>query len=265
VRIDLSERTALVTGSTAGIGAATARGLAQAGASVVVNGRDPDRTAEAAARIGEEAGAPERVRSAAGDVGTAEGCRALIDAVPRVDVLVNNAGIFNPVPVFEIPDEEWIRIFEVNVLGGVRLARAYVPAMVERGWGRVVFVSSESALQIPAEMVHYGVTKTAQLAVSRGMAESVPGTGVTINSVLPGPTLTEGFRTMLEAGGARGEEAIQEAGRAFVRAERPTSLLDRPTSPEEVASMIVYLASEQASATTGAAVRVDGGVVRAIA
>lgn len=264
--IDLSGRTALVTGSTAGIGAAIAVGLAAAGAVVAVNGRDAGRTAEAAARIGEATGTPGRVRAVPGDVGSAEGCAAILTALPQVDVLVNNAGVFEPTPVFEIPDAEWSRLFEVNVLSGIRLARGYVPAMVERGWGRVIFISSESALQIPAEMVHYGMTKTAQLAVSRGMAESVPGSGVTINAVLPGPTMTEGLRAMLEgaAGGPLDADAVDAAGRAFVGENRPTSLLGRPATPEEVANMVVYLASDQASATTGAAVRVDGGVVRAI-
>ncbi len=265
MRIDLTGRTALVTGSTAGIGAAIALGLARAGADVVVNGRSPERARDAAAAIGAAAGAPERVRAVAADVGTAAGCDGLIAAVPDLDVLVNNAGVFTPRPVFEIPDEEWLHAFEVNVMSGVRLARHHVPRMVERGWGRVIFISSESALQIPAEMVQYGMTKTAQLAVARGMAESVPGTGVTINSVLPGPTLTEGVREMLGHGGSADAAAIDRAGREFIADERPTSLLGRLADPEEVANMVVYIASEQASATTGAAVRVDGGVVRAIA
>ena len=264
MNIDLTGRRALVTGSTAGIGAAIALGLARAGAEVTVNGRSPERTREAAARIGAAAGAPHRVRAAAADVGTAEGCAALIDAVPDVDVLVNNAGVFTPIPVFEIPDEEWRRAFDVNVMSGVRLSRHHVPRMVERGWGRVIFISSESALQIPAEMVQYGMTKTAQLAVSRGMAESVAGTGVTINSVLPGPTLTEGVREMLGHGDTTDEAAVESAGRAFIAGARLTSLLGRLATPEEVANMVVYVASPQASATSGAALRVDGGVVRAI-
>jgi NAD(P)-dependent dehydrogenase (short-subunit alcohol dehydrogenase family) len=258
VRVDLSGRTALVTGSTAGIGAAIAAGLAAAGAAVAVNGRDPGRTAAAAERLG--------ARAVPGDVGTAEGCAAILEALPRVDVLVNNAGIFVPAPVLEIPDEEWIRHFEVNVMSGVRLTRGYLPGMLDRGWGRVLFISSESALHIPAEMVHYGMTKTAQLAVARGFAESVPGSGVTVNAVLPGPTMTEGMREMLErrAGAPLADDALDAAGRAFIAEHRPTSLLGRPATPREVASMVVYLASEQASATTGAAVRVDGGVVRAL-
>lgn len=258
MRIDLAGRTALVTGSTGGIGAAIVAGLRDAGAAVWVNGRDPARTAAAAERLGG--------RPAPGDVGTAGGCAAVVAAVPDVDVLVNNAGIFEPAPFLEIPDEDWTRHFEVNVMSGVRLTRAYLPGMLERGWGRVMFISSESALHIPAEMVQYGMTKTAQLAVSRGVAEAFPGRGVTVNAVLPGPTMTEGMRAMLEgrAGGPLDDDAVDAAGRAFIAAHRPTSLLGRPATPEEVANMVVYLASEQASATTGAAVRVDGGVVRAI-
>lgn len=267
MNIDLTDRTALVTGSTGGIGLATAIGLARAGASVVVNGRTQERVDEAVGAIAMEADASGRVRGVAADVGTAAGCTALLDAEPDVDILVNNAGIFAPVPVFEIPDEEWTEVFEVNVMSGIRLARHHVPRMVQRGFGRVLFISSESAVQIPAEMVHYGMSKTAQLAVARGMAESVPGSGVTVNSVLPGPTLTEGVEEFLGKMLADGDgyDSIHEAGRAFVAAERPTSLLGRLASPEEVANLVVYLASEQASATTGAAMRVDGGVVRAIA
>jgi NAD(P)-dependent dehydrogenase (short-subunit alcohol dehydrogenase family) len=266
VNIDLTGRTALVTGSTSGIGRAIAEGLARSGARVVVNGRDAARTDAAARAIAGAAGdgAAERVVAAAADVGTAAGADALIAAAPDVDVLVNNAGIFEPTPVFEIPDDEWLRTFEVNVMSGVRLARHHVPRMVARGWGRVIFVSSESGLQIPAEMVHYGMSKTAQIAVARGMAEAVPGTGVTINSVLPGPTLTEGVREMFASQGVDAAD-IGEAGRRYVREERPTSLLGRLIDPDEVANAVVYLASEQASATTGTALRVDGGVVRAIA
>ncbi len=262
--VDLSGRIALVTGSTAGIGFAIAAGLAQAGAEVVVNGRDQERSEAVARVIGGRHGVAVAPRGVGADVGTAEGCAGLVEAVPRVDVLVNNAGVFTPAPVFEIPDEEWERHIAVNVMSGVRLARAYVPGMVERGWGRVVFVSSESAVQIPGEMVHYGMTKTAQLAVARGLAESVPGSGVTVNSVLPGPTMTEGLRAMLDPEGILDEEGLAEAGRRFVAENRPTSLLGRPSTPDEVASMVVYLASEQAAATTGAALRVDGGVVRSV-
>lgn len=259
MQIELAERTALVTGSTAGIGEAIATGLARAGAAVVVNGRTQERVDSAVARIAATAGAGD-VRGVVADVGTAEGIGALLAAAPDVDVLVNNAAIFGPQPVFEITDEEWSRYFEVNVLSGIRLARHHVPRMVERGWGRVVFISSESALQIPAEMVHYGVTKTAVLAVARGIAESVPQSGVTVNSVLPGPTRSEAIEDFL--GGEGGD--VEAAGRAFISEHRPSSLLGRLISTEEVANLVVYVASEQASATTGAALRVDGGVVRAI-
>ena len=259
MRIDLSERRALVTGSTSGIGRAIAAGMARAGAEVVVNGRTQERAETVAAEIAEANDAGGRVRGVGADVGTADGCAALIAAVPEVDVLVNNAGAFELQPVFEITDEDWTRFFEVNVMSGVRLARHHAPRMAERGWGRIQFTSSESALQIPTEMVHYGMTKTALLAVSRGMAQEVRATGVTINCLLPGPTLTEGVAAMFDAP----DDDLEEAGRAFVASARPTSLIERLASPEEVANLSVYLASEQASATTGAALRVDGGVVLA--
>ena len=258
MRIDLTGRTALVTGSTSGIGKAIAIGLADAGATVHVNGRSPERTQRAAGEVARAAGAQDRVHAAAADVGTAEGCAQLAELVPDVDVLVNNAGVFKPTPMFEIPDEEWLSVYEVNVLSAVRLSRHHVPRMVQRGWGRVLHVSSESALQIPVEMVQYGMTKTALLAISRGIAETVPGSGVTSNVRLPGPTATEGVIEMLGH-----PEDVEAAGRDFVRNERPTSLIDRLGTPEEVANLAVYLASEQASATTGAALRVDGGVLRA--
>jgi NAD(P)-dependent dehydrogenase (short-subunit alcohol dehydrogenase family) len=267
MHIDLSGRTALVTGSTAGIGFAIAAGLLESGATVVVNGRTTARVDEARAQL--EAALPSsagRIRGVAADVGTADGCDALIAAEPDVDILVNNAGVFNLQPVFEIPDSEWQRLYEVNVLSGVRLSRHYVPRMVDRGWGRTIFISSESAIQIPAEMVHYGMTKTAQLAVSRGIAETVSGSGVTVNCVLPGPTLSEGVGKLLEDELTSGRaSSIEEAGAAFIASARPTSLLGRPTDPAEVANLVVYLSSEQASATTGSALRVDGGVVRAVA
>ena len=199
-----------------------------------------------------------------GDVGTEEGAAELIAALPKVDILINNAGIFEPKPFFEIPDEEWRRFFEVNVMSGIRLSRAYGPAMVAAGWGRIVFVASESAINIPQEMVHYGMTKTAQLAVSRGLAETVGGSGVTVNAVLPGPTLTEGVAEFLTSMGGTGED-LEEVGRAFIKDNRPTSLLGRLARPEEVANMVAYLCSPAASATTGAALRVDGGVLRGIA
>lgn len=262
--LNLHGRRALVTGSSAGIGYAIAKALARLGAEVAVNGRTTERVDAAIDRLRSEV-EQGRFLPAPGDVGGAEGAGRVIEAVPEVDILVNNAGIFEPKPFFEIDDEDWRRFFEVNVLGGVRLARHYTPRMVERGWGRVVFISSESALQIPVEMVHYGMTKTAELAVSRGLAETVAGSGVTVNAVLPGPTLSEGVATFMRRMAPGGSEPDLEAmGRAFIREHRPTSLIGRLATPDEVASMVAYVCSPAASATSGAALRVDGGVVRAI-
>jgi len=255
MKIDLSGRTALVTGSTAGIGAAAAQALVAAGADVVVNGRNADRVTETANRLG--------MRGIAADVGTAEGTDALIEQLPDVDILVNNTGIFAAQPVFEIPDEEWVRFFEVNVLSGVRLARHYVPRMAGRGWGRVIFVSSEAAVQTPTNMVHYGMSKTAQLALSRGMAQEVAGTGVTVNSVLPGPTMSDGVLAMWDDLYPGLDLAEQE--RRFVAEGRAAnSLLGRLIQPAEVANLVTYLASDLASATTGGALSVDGGLVPTI-
>ncbi|MFF0794242.1 SDR family NAD(P)-dependent oxidoreductase [Streptomyces spiralis] len=255
MQIDLSGRTALVTGSTAGIGAATAQALASAGADVVVNGRDAERVAEAAERIG--------ARGVTADVGTAEGTADLIRQLPEVDVLVNNTGIFATGPVFEIPDGDWLRFFEVNVLSGVRLARHYAPRMARRGWGRVIFVSSEAGVQSPTDMVHYGMTKTAQLAVSRGMAQELAGTGVTVNCVLPGPTMSDGVLAMFDELYPGLDPAEQER-RYLAENRAAASLLKRLIRPHEVASMIAYVALEQASATTGRALGADGGLVPTI-
>lgn len=258
MQIDLTGRTAVVTGSTSGIGYAIATALARAGAGVVVNGRAEERAGHAAQSIAKETGNDD-VRPIAADVATDEGAQVLFAAVPEADILVNNTGVFGAVPVFEIPDEEWRRYFEVNVLSGVRLARHYAPRMAERGWGRVVFISSESAVQTPTEMVHYGTTKTAQLAVARGMAQELAGTGVTVNSVLPGPTLTPGVEEFINDR-VGGDIPFDEAERRFMTEERPTSLLRRLIRPEEVANLVTYVSSPLASATTGAALRVDGGV-----
>ncbi|USX55989.1 SDR family NAD(P)-dependent oxidoreductase [Lentzea sp. HUAS12] len=247
--MDLSGRTALVTGSTAGIGFATAEALLEAGAAVVITGRTEERVAEA---VGKLSGGGD-VRGVATDLATAEGAASLVDQVPDVDVLVNNLGIYGAKPVFEVDDAEWQRYFDTNIMSGVRLARHYTPRMVGRGWGRVIFVSSESSVFTPTEMVHYGMTKTAQLALSRGMAQEVKGTGVTVNSVLPGPTLTPGVEEFIR-------DRVGEGGEAeFVRTERPTLLLGRLIRPHEVANLITYVASDLSSATTGAALRVDGG------
>jgi NAD(P)-dependent dehydrogenase (short-subunit alcohol dehydrogenase family) len=262
--LNLKGRRALVTGSTGGIGYATARELARLGAAVAVNGRTQERVDTAIAQLKSEVPEVECI-AATGDLASAEGALQVTRALPDVDILVNNAGIFEPKPFFDIPDADWLRFFEANVLSGIRLARHYTPLMVTRGWGRVVFISSESALQIPSEMVHYGMTKTAQLAVARGLAETVTGTGVTVNSVLPGPTLSEGVGTFMRqmAKGVANPD-LDRMGRDFIAAHRPTSLLGRLASIEEVANMIAYVCSPAASATTGAALRVDGGVVRSI-
>lgn len=250
---------ALVTGSTAGIGFAVARQLALEGAYVYVNGRTEERVRSAIEQIGA------RADGVAADLGTAAGAEKVYAKIKDLDILVNNLGIFEPRPFLEIEDEEWLRFLEVNFLSGVRLARHYLPGMLERKWGRIVFVSSESGVQIPAEMVHYGVTKAAQLAVARGIAESFPASGVTVNTVLSGPTKSEGvgnyIRNLAKQEGKSEEEVTQE----FFEHVRPTSLLKRFMSTDEAASMIVYLCSEAASGTTGAPVRADGGVVRSMA
>ncbi|GII57887.1 oxidoreductase [Planotetraspora thailandica] len=255
MKIDLSGRTALVTGSTSGIGEATAEALAGSGADVVINGVSPERVAEAAKRLG--------VRGIAADVGTADGTATLTEQLPDVDILVNNVGIYTIQPVFEITDDEWLRIYQVNVLSGIRLARHYAPRMVGRGWGRVIFVSSEVGVQPPTNMIHYAMTKTAQLALSRGMAQQVAGTGVTVNSVLPGPTLSEGIRKMW-ADLYPGLDPAEQEHRFVSQGRTAGSLLGRLIRPEEVANLIAYVASDQSSATTGAALSVDGGMIPTI-
>jgi len=261
--LGLKGKQALVTGSTAGIGFATACALAREGASVVVNGRTEMRVSSAEERIRSEI-SNASVNGIAADLSQAEGCRALIERLPNVDVLVNNLGIFEPKPFEKIPDEDWLRLFETNVLSGIRLARHYVRGMRSRNWGRIVFISSESAIQIPTEMIHYGMTKTSQLAVARGLAETLRGTGVTVNSVLPGPTASEGVSGFVSRLAA--ERGLDNAAmeREFFQSARPSSVLQRFAAPEEIAAMVTYVCSAQASATTGAALRVDGGVVRAI-
>lgn len=264
MQIDLHGKTALVSGSTGGIGKAIARGLAAAGAKVAVNGRSEARVLAAIAEIG--AVVPDAVLvPAPGDVSTAEGVAQVLAAVPAVDILVNNTGIFEPRGFFDISDDDWRRFLEVNVLSGVRLSRAYMPAMLAANWGRIVFISSESGLHIPPEMIHYGVTKTAELAVSRGLAELTAGTGVTVNAVLPGPTRSDGVEDFLQSMAAGAGQSVDEFAAGFVRQLRPTSLLQRFATVDEVANMVVYVASPQASATNGAALRVEGGIVRTIA
>ena len=255
MQIDLGGRTAVVTGSTAGIGYAIAQGLAAAGAQVVVNGRSADTVEAAAARIGGNA------RGVAADLATAEGCAALVAAAPACDILVNNAGVFSPSDFFDTPDAEWERHWQVNVMAGVRLARAYLPGMERAGWGRVIFLGSESAFNIPVEMIHYGVSKTADVAVARGLAKRMAGTGVTVNAVLPGPTLSDGVADMLAEQTRASGASVEEQMKRFIAAHRPSSILRRGATVEEVANMVVFAASPQASATTGAALRVDGGVI----
>jgi NAD(P)-dependent dehydrogenase (short-subunit alcohol dehydrogenase family) len=260
--IDLKGARAIVTGSTAGIGFAIAKGLAESGAEVVINGRSGKRVADALAELRKSAkAAPSGI---AANLATADGVAGFIKQAGEADILVNNLGIFEPKAFEAITDDDWQRFFDTNVMSGVRLSRHYLPRMVQRGWGRLVFISSESGLNIPPEMIHYGVTKTAQLAISRGLAESVAGTGVTVNAVLPGPTRSEGvadfFGKMAKDQGVSQEEMEKE----FIAQHRPTSIIRRLATPEEVANMVVYICSNEASATTGAALRVDGGVVRAI-
>ncbi|XXF77036.1 SDR family NAD(P)-dependent oxidoreductase [Myxococcaceae bacterium GXIMD 01537] len=261
--LGLSGRTALVTGSTAGIGLATALGLAREGAHVIINGRGEARTEAARQSILKEVPGA-KVSKAVADLSTAAGADSLLRAFPDVDVLVNNVGIFEPKAFEQIPDADWLRFFETNVMSGVRLCRHYFPRMVAKKWGRIIFVSSESAVQIPSEMIHYGMTKTAQVAVARGLAELTVGTGVTVNTVMPGPTLSEGVgQFVADLGKSRGVDA-QTAEREFFTHSRPGSLIRRFAKPEEVANMIVYVSSERASATNGASLRVEGGLLRGI-
>ncbi|MCC8946149.1 SDR family oxidoreductase [Bradyrhizobium sp. Arg62] len=264
MKIDLSGKTALVTGSTAGIGNAIARGLAETGAEVVVNGRGQAKVDAAIAAI-TKAVPGAKLRGIAADVSSAAGCKALLAALPDVDILVNNAGIFEPKPFFDIPDEDWSRFYEVNVMSGVRLSRGYMQGILKRNWGRIVFISSESGLNIPTEMIHYGMTKTAQLAIARGLAELTKGTAVTVNSVLPGPTMSEGVETFVKDLAKQNGQSVEEAASNFVKQHRPTSLLQRFASTEEIANLVVYVCSRQASATNGAALRAEGGIVNTIA
>lgn len=256
----LQDKTALITGSTSGIGLACARALATEGARVIVNGRDAARVERSVAAL--QAALPAaRLQGVAADVGTPEGCAHLHATAPEVDILVNNAGIFAQQDFFATSDADWRHFYEVNVIAGVRLARAYLPGMQTRGWGRVLFISSESARNLPPDMLNYGVTKTALLGLARGLAKRMAGTGVTVNAILPGPTLTEGMAGMLaEAMQARGQP-LEEAAARFVQQARPSSILRRAARVDEVANLVVYTASPLASATTGAALRVDGGVV----
>jgi len=229
-----------------------------------VNGRTAERVDAAVTKLKGEVPAS-RVRGVAADAGSEAGCSALVAAVAEPDIVVNNLGIFGPQDFFETPDADWQRFFDVNVMSGVRLSRAWLPAMQRKGWGRVIFLSSESALNIPADMIHYGFTKTAVLSISRGLAKRMAGTGITVNAVLPGPTLSDGVADMFAGEMAKTGRTLEEVAAGFVRSHRPSSIIQRAAQVEEVANMVVYACSKQASATTGAALRVDGGVVDTIA
>ncbi len=261
--LKLRGQIALITGSTAGIGFAIAKRLASEGAEVIVNGRAEERVHEAMAKIEKEV-PKAKLRGIAVDLGSASGCEQVVRQAPHVDVLVNNVGIFEPKPFEQITDADWEKFFAVNVMSGVRLSRAYLPQMKQRNWGRIIFISSESALQIPAEMIHYGMTKTAQLAVARGLAETCAGTNVTVNSVLPGPTASEGVAEFVSDLAVEKKMSAAEVEKEFFRSARPSSILKRFIQPDEIASVVAFVCSPLASVINGAAVRADGGVVRAI-
>jgi len=256
MNLQLENKTALVTGSSKGIGFAIAQSLAAEGANVIVNGRSESSAQTAAKKIGG------RARGIAADVSSAAGCAELVRQLPSIDILVNNAGVFEPKPFAEIPDADWERFFQVNVLSGVRLARAYLPEMLERNWGRIIFISSESGVQIPEEMIHYGMTKAAELALVNGIAQLTKGKSVTVNAVLPGPTASEGVTDFVGKLAADAKQSPADFEKEFFRTMRSTSLLQRFAKVEEVASLVTYLCSPLASATNGAAMRADGGVLR---
>lgn len=259
MNIDLSGKRAIVSGSTAGIGFAIAKGLADSGAEVIANGRSEKSVEAAKQKLGGKA------KGIAADLGTAAGAEKFLQQAGDADILVNNLGIFEPKPFTEITDADWLKFFEVNVMSGIRLSRHYLPKMMKKNWGRIVFISSESGLNIPVEMVHYGMTKTAQLAVARGLVLTARGTGVTVNSVLPGPTRSEGVGEFFSKMAKEAGKSLEEMEKSFVAEHRPSSIIRRVASVEEVANMVVYVCSKEASATTGASLRVDGGVVATIA
>ena len=261
--LKLNDKTALVTGSTAGIGLEIARTLAVEGAKVFVTGRSQAKLDEALADIRASGGA--KVEGVLADAGTAEGAAVILKAVPSVDILVNNLGIYEMKAFADIPDEDWLHLFEVNVMSGVRLSRGYFPGMLERNWGRVIFISSESGLAIPGEMVHYGMTKSAQLAVARGMAQQTKGTGVTVNSVLPGPTRAAAIADFLKSVSSNPDGTTAEHEAEFFTKHRSSSLLQRMIEPQEIASLVAYVASPLSAATNGASLKAEGGLVTTIA
>lgn len=260
MKIDLTGKLALVTASTGGIGFAIARGLAESGAEVIINGRSESSVNQGIQNL-QQVVPGVAVRAAVADLSTPEGVESVLRAASGVDILVNNAGIYGPQDFYSTDDETWENYWQTNVMSGVRLTRALLPGMVQKGWGRVVFISSESALNIPSDMIHYGVTKTAQLSLARGLAKFVAGSGVTVNSVLPGPTMSDGFAAMMKDDMERTGKSLDTLAKEFVMANRPSSVIQRAATVEEVANMVVYVCSTQASATSGAALRVDGGVV----
>jgi NAD(P)-dependent dehydrogenase (short-subunit alcohol dehydrogenase family) len=262
--LQLNGKLALITGSTAGIGFAIAQALSSEGADVIITGRTQARVDEAVNKL-KTVNRAGRCEGLAVDLGTERGAQAVIQRWPQVDILVNNVGIFEPKKFEDISDEEWLRFFQVNVLSGVRLSRHYLPAMKEKGWGRIIFISSESALQIPVEMIHYGMTKTAQLAIARGLAETTTGTNVTVNAILPGPTASEGVVDFVDKLAEGQKKSREDVERDFFEHARPSSILKRFETPEEIAAVVAFIASPHSSAINGASVRADGGVIRSIA
>ncbi len=262
MKIELNGKRAIVTGSTKGIGLAIAKGLALSGADVIINGRSRESVEHASEELKKATG--KAVQSFVGDLSLAQDCTKLTETFSSVDILVNNLGIFGERDFYDTGDDVWEQFFETNIMSGVRLSRNLTPSMIKKGWGRVIFISSESAFNIPSEMIHYGVTKTALLALSRGLAKRLAGTGVTVNAVLPGPTLSDGMIEQLQDDIKKNGKTLDQAARDYVMRMRPSSILQRPTTTDEVANMVVYIASQQASGTTGASIRVDGGVIDSI-